>query len=490
MSARGSRQIEAIALGVSVAIILYATIWPFALAVDRSDHSGPKYHVELLPSDFLDFPRNVVLFMPLGLALAALLGRSRHGRLGLVLSSGFIMSVFVEGYQQLLPARVSNVSDVVANTLGAAAGLGCFELWPRRHVLRQKVCRHPVLMGSAYSIVLVLVSSALTQGLQPGRWDPSYVLVLGNEVTGDEPWAGTVANVVILDRAVDPPRARAMVAGTIPRELLDTVVADYSLNGEEGGADRKGNLPSLIPQAHSKHPFFSRLGVSIDQQTWLAGETAAQVLADRINRSRQFTVAMTVSPHRASSGITPILSFSKDSLHRNFTIGQDGSSLALRWRSVLTGENGDTPVVLFPHAFDSYRPQRVVVTSDGAMSSAYFGESERDAHIALGPELGLISLFRQGAHWKVMSGGAFSSWAFATFAIAAVAPLAWFMVTALTRSSHRLSLSIWASIVAAAITHGLVTRHWGGDSRKTPTLVGVSAACVVGLCTKWVRDRA
>ncbi len=36
-------------------------------------------------------------------------------------------------------------------------------------------------------------------------WDPHYRLVLGNELTGDRPWRGTISAVAIHDRALRPP---------------------------------------------------------------------------------------------------------------------------------------------------------------------------------------------------------------------------------------------------------------------------------------------
>lgn len=79
----------------------------------------------------VEFTANVAMFVPLGLLVVAWRGRWWHGILGaLVLSAG------IETWQLLmLPTRVADVRDLVANTLGAALGVGgamAFSRWFRR----------------------------------------------------------------------------------------------------------------------------------------------------------------------------------------------------------------------------------------------------------------------------------------------------------------------------------------------------------------------
>ncbi|KQR52934.1 hypothetical protein ASF88_13710 [Leifsonia sp. Leaf336] len=71
--------------------------------------------------DVVEFTANVLLFVPMGVLLALLLGR---GRRWLALSLGVAASLTIEFIQLFEPARVSDARDIVANSLGAIIGIG------------------------------------------------------------------------------------------------------------------------------------------------------------------------------------------------------------------------------------------------------------------------------------------------------------------------------------------------------------------------------
>ena len=63
---------------------------------------------------------NILLFVPLGLTMALVLGR----RLRLIAAlAGFALSAVVEYSQRSIPGRVPDIEDVLWNTLGAAIGV-------------------------------------------------------------------------------------------------------------------------------------------------------------------------------------------------------------------------------------------------------------------------------------------------------------------------------------------------------------------------------
>ncbi len=61
---------------------------------------------------------NVVVFIPLGMGLAA----AWEGRLAEATGMGAMISLFIEGMQSILPSRVSSLWDFVLNTVGVATG--------------------------------------------------------------------------------------------------------------------------------------------------------------------------------------------------------------------------------------------------------------------------------------------------------------------------------------------------------------------------------
>lgn len=68
----------------------------------------------------LEFVANIALFVPFGVLVRVAFARPAWW---VVLLLGFATTVTIELVQSTLPTRFSTVSDVVANTLGTAAGL-------------------------------------------------------------------------------------------------------------------------------------------------------------------------------------------------------------------------------------------------------------------------------------------------------------------------------------------------------------------------------
>ena len=125
---------------VYLAAVLVVTCWPspestaapgWALAVvDAFRAVGLPMTVV-----FLEAASNVVMFLPFGvLGLLVLTGTGARGdlaagltrglwrRAGLVVLTGFVLSLAIELTQLLIPGRYSTVQDVVLNTTGAALG--------------------------------------------------------------------------------------------------------------------------------------------------------------------------------------------------------------------------------------------------------------------------------------------------------------------------------------------------------------------------------
>lgn len=99
-------------------------------APEASSVTGVVFEVARLVSDgtgiamgtsyaVLEFIANVALFAPLGLLLSCALPDLNRWA---IMLSGLATSCMIELVQLLLPTRVSTMSDVIANTLGAAIG--------------------------------------------------------------------------------------------------------------------------------------------------------------------------------------------------------------------------------------------------------------------------------------------------------------------------------------------------------------------------------
>jgi glycopeptide antibiotics resistance protein len=81
----------------------------------------------------LEFLANVAMFAPFGALVWLAFARPRWW---IVMLCGFATTVTIELVQLSLPTRFSTVSDVVANTLGTAIGLGIVRVAAARTVAR------------------------------------------------------------------------------------------------------------------------------------------------------------------------------------------------------------------------------------------------------------------------------------------------------------------------------------------------------------------
>lgn len=97
-----------------------------ARALEAAEGLGIPFEVGYTTVEFI---ANIALFVPFGLLLGILAPRWPSW---LVIASGFAMSAGIEFVQTMLPTRYPTVSDVIANTLGAAIGIVVLRVWSRR----------------------------------------------------------------------------------------------------------------------------------------------------------------------------------------------------------------------------------------------------------------------------------------------------------------------------------------------------------------------
>ena len=88
-------------------------------------------------------------------------------------------------------------------------------------------------------------------------WDPAYDVAVGNELTGDRPWRGTIAAVAIDDRAHTPEEVRANFRGGSAGAFRGAVAAyDFT----DGPAGARGEAPpELARPAAYLHGIFPEL---------------------------------------------------------------------------------------------------------------------------------------------------------------------------------------------------------------------------------------
>ena len=117
---RGIRISRVLLLAYALALAVVA-LWP--VPVDRGI-GGPLQAISAavpwLSYEVMEFSANVLLFVPFGVLLALVLPRRRV----LVVPIALVATLLIESAQALLLAeRTPALSDILANTLGAALGL-------------------------------------------------------------------------------------------------------------------------------------------------------------------------------------------------------------------------------------------------------------------------------------------------------------------------------------------------------------------------------
>ncbi len=106
-------------IAIVLSILSIAGILFFTLRPAGSD-LAPGWSFALISGDaaLAELLQNIILFIPLGVSLT--LARVRPVR---VIASGALLSFTVEFLQQWIPGRDPSVGDIVANTIGTAAGV-------------------------------------------------------------------------------------------------------------------------------------------------------------------------------------------------------------------------------------------------------------------------------------------------------------------------------------------------------------------------------
>jgi glycopeptide antibiotics resistance protein len=89
-------------------------LWQLALFLDRFSAT------QWLTFNDLEFVANIALFVPLGLFFVLLVGKRQWW---LALGLAVVLTAGIEWVQQFIPSRVSDVRDILSNSLGAAIGV-------------------------------------------------------------------------------------------------------------------------------------------------------------------------------------------------------------------------------------------------------------------------------------------------------------------------------------------------------------------------------
>ena len=190
------------------------------------------------PLGGVDFVLNVVLFVPLGLGLAALVGRT-----GLVMILALGVTVAIEFLQwRIIPGRDSSLGDVTANALGAATGALLMAALPSWVRARGALARRLTTASAAVAGGVILLGAWLVVPAVPAHGVAVQVTV---ERPNLDSFDGTVVALRLHDSAIHATQRLQ------PAALLDsngTVAIETAVTGPAGRTQRQAMIVAIANQ--------------------------------------------------------------------------------------------------------------------------------------------------------------------------------------------------------------------------------------------------
>ncbi len=374
----------------SLSAICVATISPFEFVIP------PGFSGRLIIEDFnfgssvKDYLQNILLFIPFGISLALIFDRPQRQTLSILVIaglSGAVVSTVVEVTQLFLPIRVSNLTDIIHNSLGSTLG-GILYCW-RRNITqlvsgiitgdRRKLSLKSLLITIAgYCSIVILGVWVLLINVTLSNWNEDFYLVIGNEATGDRPWNGYIDNLYICDRSLNKleveqafkqadaffPQLTSLVTGfnfnNLPNYYQDNSRhiakllwhSSSSTNHRDSSSDLSKNQESA-----------KKSGVLVNSQQWLKTSQPATFLQQKLKKTDEFTLFLTISTNDLNQiGPARIITLSSGIYTQNLVVAQERTDLNFRLRTPITGSNATQPKFIIPQVFNNYNPQQILIT--------------------------------------------------------------------------------------------------------------------------------
>jgi glycopeptide antibiotics resistance protein len=405
----------------SLAAIVIATTSPFNFQIPTG-FSG-QFQFLLQKFEFggsvKDYWQNILLFIPLGISLAMMCDRkqlSTPAILAVACLVSILTSSAVEIIQLSLSSRVSNVTDIICNSLGGTLGAVLY-FW-RTNLAQfvrgivykdsERLSLKSLLIAIACycSIVLVMVLTLLAN-INLANWDDNFHLTIGNEVTGDRPWNGQISNLYISDRGFNQSEIQQafIEADTFFAQSPDLVTFVKFTDGASSYQDRSHHLPKLLWQGLSASSAIERSpnnqqsletsnisSILVNSRQWLKTAQPAAVLSQKLKNTGEFSLYMAVASNDTQQfGPARIMSLSAGTQSHNILIGQEGTDLRLRLRTPITGSAASQPRFRIPRIFENDDLARILVVFANKKLDFYINKPENKYSFEFTPATSFFS---------------------------------------------------------------------------------------------------
>ena len=396
---------------IGALIILFATLLPFNFATPRDlswIYIINRFSQKTNPTDIVV---NVILFLPFGWGLAALLSKTRKPiivRIIVPVAIGFFLSLTVETAQIFLVSREPSIADLITNSFGSFLGavtilyldifnrqLSYLFSWVVFFDNPARQLKTLIILWLSYLFVICFILVNVEDSTRLDNWDLKFPLLVGNEVTGDRPWSGKIADFCMTKNALSRSQIDRLLnanqACIILKNNSDALVTAYFFNGShQSYFDLTRNLPNLDNQKESRLPV-TKQGVVINQQNWLKTTFPAIKLTQEIQNSSRFTIFTKIATDNfQQEGPARIISLSQNHLWRNFTLAQWRNDLSIRIRMPLTGINGKKPEIRVKNFFTDREIHQLAIAYNGFRLRVYRDRIESEQSLSLGSEAALF----------------------------------------------------------------------------------------------------
>ena len=400
----------------SLSVICIATIYPFRFVIPESFSIRSILEAFKYSSSVKDYTQNILLFIPLGISIGAIARHQKIGNWSILISCliGATVSTTVELTQLLLPIRVSNLTDIICNSLGALVGAILY-CW-RKNIIdfaigviidRRRLSLKSLMVAIfSYCTLVAVAIWVLLINANLSNWDEDFYLAIGNEITGDRPWNGYLNSLYISDRSLE--RSQLATALNNPDRFFsrsdDVIVglntSDYPLQNNEHLDLYWYDLSTSDPI--SSDGIAEGSGILLNKQHWLKTARSVSFINRRLKDSSEFSLFLDLATNDLTlSGPARIITLSDNIYVQNLLIGQAGQDLIFRLRTPITGNDPTQPEFILPNFFNDCSDRQILITFAERRLTFYINRVE-EYFFVFNPSVSFYSYLPWNiSNWKI-----------------------------------------------------------------------------------------
>ena len=368
----------------SIVTMTIVTMSPFEFIIPQQISAQDiinKFHVL---TNLKDYIRNIILFLPLGIAWAGIFTYKKYNHWQIVVTSlllSAILSITIELFQVLLPSRTSSYSDIICNSLGGFLGstLYCWGQEFNRliHLITYRQYQHINLkflfsIIVSYSLAIIFSFILLLHNVNLNNWNDDAYLAIAGEVNAQTSWRGYVSSVYICDRAINQSELANAFQDTHSffKQTTDLITGLIFSDYQRSYTDLKQQIPNLywhkktIPIDNNSLPAITnQKKVLFRNKNSLISGSPATIINQKIKSSQEFSLNIILATDKLDqAGPARIVSLADNRFSHNLMLGQESSDLVFRLRTRTTGLNASQPSFYFPNFFQDYKLHQILIT--------------------------------------------------------------------------------------------------------------------------------